>query len=312
MEKALMDLLPRLIPGILSPQINAVLYSVWYESNNGYNYLWPVLELMVPGFDPIIPIQIPVWADYYDIFRFAQAYLLYFQLQTKMNFHYNDRTCSGIFLRAIQHTDYADTVTTLQAQVNTYCKFDDGYLPSHLCLHGLATRIHQNAMARLRDIASPRICCFDGGSSQIQGAPTINRFDWNIRSKCWRGGSGDAGDIRWDQAYASPRGSIRFVTHRVEDPPHKPRGQGRLARPDRNRRPFLLDVQCDSCKHVGHVAKHCDMLATAICLEHYMERDLSSTVWDSIDQDWLARWKEHLGNPDKTPPPSPPGICRGA
>jgi hypothetical protein len=43
------------------------------------------------------------------------------------------------------------------------------------------------------------------------------------------------------------------------------------------------------------------MLATAICLERYMKRDLSSTVWDSIKQDWLACWKERLGNPDKTP-----------
>jgi hypothetical protein len=37
-----------------------------------------------------------------------------------------------------------------------------------------------------------------------------------------------------------------------------------LARPDRNRRTFLPDVQCAACKRVGHVAKHCDMLATAI------------------------------------------------
>jgi hypothetical protein len=43
------------------------------------------------------------------------------------------------------------------------------------------------------------------------------------------------------------------------------------------------------------------MLATAICLERYMKRDLSSTVRDSIEQDWLACWKERLGNPDKTP-----------
>jgi hypothetical protein len=56
MGKALMDLLPCLIPGSLSPQINAALYSVCYESNNGYDYLWCVLELLVPGFDPIIPI----------------------------------------------------------------------------------------------------------------------------------------------------------------------------------------------------------------------------------------------------------------
>ena len=73
MGKALIDLLPRLIPGSLSPQINAALYSVRYESNNGYDYLWRILELTVLGFDPIIPIKIPVWADYNDVFQFAQA-----------------------------------------------------------------------------------------------------------------------------------------------------------------------------------------------------------------------------------------------
>jgi hypothetical protein len=49
MGKALMDLLPCLIPGSLSPQINAALYSVRYKSNNRYDYLWCALELTVPG-----------------------------------------------------------------------------------------------------------------------------------------------------------------------------------------------------------------------------------------------------------------------
>jgi hypothetical protein len=40
MCKALMEVLPWLIPGSLSPQVNATLASVCYESNNGYDYLW--------------------------------------------------------------------------------------------------------------------------------------------------------------------------------------------------------------------------------------------------------------------------------
>jgi hypothetical protein len=43
------------------------------------------------------------------------------------------------------------------------------------------------------------------------------------------------------------------------------------------------------------------MLATAICLEQHMKKDLLPTVWDAIKKDWLARWKECLGNPDVTP-----------
>jgi hypothetical protein len=43
------------------------------------------------------------------------------------------------------------------------------------------------------------------------------------------------------------------------------------------------------------------MLATAICLERYMKHDLSASVRDSIERDWLDRWKSRLGNPDNTP-----------
>ena len=297
MAKALMELLPHLIPGRLSPQINAALYAVRYETANGYDYLWRVLELTVPGFDPVIPIQIPAWGDIGDIFGFSQAYLLYFRLQGKMNFHYDDRTRSGIFLRAIQNTDLADTVTTLQSQVNSFRDTDEGYLPPHLRLHGLATSIHQNIQARLRDIVSPRARRVNASHSLIQGPPRINRV----------GRDGVGRDNRQPHTRfrneSTPPHDHRDRALRTRDHGHDrpPRPQGRLARPDRNRRPFLPDVQCDACKKVGHVAKHCDMLATAICLERYMKHDLSAPVRDSIERDWLDRWKSRLGNPDRTP-----------
>jgi hypothetical protein len=117
--RALMDLLPRQLPGSLSLRITT-LAAVWCETNNGYDYLWRVLELTVPGFDLVVAIQTPQWADSNDIFHFAQAYLLFFRLQGKMHFHYTDWTRSGIFIRAIQHLDYADTVTTLKSHVNSY------------------------------------------------------------------------------------------------------------------------------------------------------------------------------------------------
>jgi hypothetical protein len=55
--RAMMDFLPRLIPGTLSMRVDVTLAAVRSESNNGYDYLWRVLELYVPGFDPIIPIH---------------------------------------------------------------------------------------------------------------------------------------------------------------------------------------------------------------------------------------------------------------
>ncbi len=92
MCKAPMELLPWLIPGSLSPQVNATLMSVRYESNNRYDYLWRVLELTVPGFNPTVPIHAPIWLDVKDIFQFAQAFLLFFCLQAKVKFHYDNRT----------------------------------------------------------------------------------------------------------------------------------------------------------------------------------------------------------------------------
>jgi hypothetical protein len=43
------------------------------------------------------------------------------------------------------------------------------------------------------------------------------------------------------------------------------------------------------------------MLATTICLECYMKKDISSTIQDAIKKEWLAKLKERLGNPNITP-----------
>jgi hypothetical protein len=83
--------------------------------------------------------------------------------------------------------------------------------------------------------------------------------------------------------------------------PRPQRNPARLARPDRNRHPFLPNVQCAACKRVGHMAKHCDILATAICLKCYMKRDMSNSVQDTIKKDWLACWKDCLENPNCMP-----------
>ena len=274
MCKAFMELLPWLVPVTISPQVSAVLASVRYESNNGYDYLWHVLELTVPGFDPTVSITVPSWADADDIFHFAQAYLLYFHLHAKLNFHYDDRTRSGIFLRAIQFSEFADTVTTLQSHLNSFCEeFEDGYLPPHLHLHGLATSIHQNAQAHLCNIATPRAHRLDGNFSRIQGVPICNRIgcDETPRGSGFKDRGADHVDCtcgRFDHdQHRGGRSNPPSSSCNLDRGGCTPRGRGQLARLDRNCRPFLPDVQCAACKRVGHVAKHCNMLATAICLE---------------------------------------------
>jgi hypothetical protein len=314
MSKAIMELVPRLIPSSLSPQVNALLALVWFESNNGYDYLWRILELTVPGFDPTIPIKVPTWSDADNIFHFAQAFLLFFRLQAKVKFHYDDRTRSGMFLCLVQYTEFADSVTTLLLHVNSYWQeFDNGYLPAHLRLHGLATSIHQTTQGRLCDIASPRVRFLQhdkyngrsdgsasGTSPQIQSVPKVQRLErqrGHAQDAQHRGRGGGGEHCEGDSHSGRNDRNSAGTPARGR----APRGPGRLTCPDRNRRPFLPDVQCDACKRVGHVAKHCDMLATAICLKRYMKVNLSPQLRDSIEKEWLDCWKERLGNPSQTP-----------
>ncbi len=79
--RVLLEVLPRLLPRLHS-QITTIVYIVRMESGNGYDLMWRVLELGVPGFDPAIPIRLPVWSDG-DIFEFASSFLLYYRLQLK-------------------------------------------------------------------------------------------------------------------------------------------------------------------------------------------------------------------------------------
>jgi hypothetical protein len=116
------------------------------EFNNGYDLLWHVMALTVPGFDPVIPVCIPVWRDN-DIFKFASSFLLCYHLHVKKGIYHDDCTRSLTFLQAITEPAYTDGVTSLLTCVCNYYYYateDDGYLPSHLCIIGLATQIHKS------------------------------------------------------------------------------------------------------------------------------------------------------------------------
>jgi hypothetical protein len=60
----------------------------------------------------------------------------------------------------------------------------------------------------------------------------------------------------------------------------------------------MKDEQCAACRRVGHVAKNCDMLTTAVCLEKYMKKNLSPSLRDQVEKEWLECWKEKLDKPD--------------
>ena len=141
----LLELLPRLLPR-LDTQVSSIVNMVHIESGNGYDLLWRIMALSVPGFDPTIQVKIPIWMDD-NVFEFALSFfLLYFRLQAKKGVVQNDCTHSILFLNAISEPAYADAITTLYTCVTNYNSgLDDGYLPASLCVMSLATQLHNNA-----------------------------------------------------------------------------------------------------------------------------------------------------------------------
>ena len=89
---AFMEVLPRILPDSDS-QVTSV---VRVESNNGFDLLWRVLELAVPGFDPSLQLNAPVWMGNV-IFDFCLDFVLYFRLQTKKGLVHDERTKSLTF-----------------------------------------------------------------------------------------------------------------------------------------------------------------------------------------------------------------------
>ena len=85
-----LELLPRLLPKT-DDEVTSIINMVRMESNNGYDLLWRILELMVPGFDPTFPVKIPTWSDE-GIFDFAHAFQLYYRLLSKKGDFHDDKT----------------------------------------------------------------------------------------------------------------------------------------------------------------------------------------------------------------------------
>ncbi len=74
---AWMDVLPSLLPQSDSG-VELGKFLVGYESNDGFDLMWQVMELAVPGFKSTNPVQLPSWTAASDILSFCQEHLLYF------------------------------------------------------------------------------------------------------------------------------------------------------------------------------------------------------------------------------------------
>jgi hypothetical protein len=266
--------LPRLLPTSDS-QVTSLVTVVRAESNNGFDLLWWVLELAVPGFDPSLQISAPVWFDD-DIFDFCLSYVLYFCLQAKKGLVHNERTKSLTFLQAVREPAYVDVITTLQAHIDTYLsKLDFGYLPPNLCMMGLAAQMNKNAWAWVREVL-PRVArrlAWDQDGRHLS-TPEIQRYHLprvfrteNPRDRLQYVNAGARTlDRRFDgrdYGRGAHRPSPQEANHDSTRRPGRDGPRGCYARPDHNQRNWDPDITCAACKRRGHPASNCDMLAMA-------------------------------------------------
>jgi hypothetical protein len=278
------------------------------------------MELAVPGFISTNPVQVPMWTAALDILSFCQEHLLYFRLQSKHNMFFSSRTQTNNFLLNIQQSEYANVVTTLQSHVNAYsCEDDDGYLPTNLCINGIATLIHTNAVACVHDVAHSllRVHHAFGNTGYGSWAPSDFLNDADLPLCAIQGYLPQVYCVDQGQDHNCPSPSGRPY---VRDgsagcggpdyccpPPcdwngsNNGRDGGRpspfdcLIHPDQNRCGLLRNVQCDACKRIGHVTTNCDMLAMALFLDKYVRQSLSDEDKRKVGLAWLHMHKDKLG-----------------
>jgi hypothetical protein len=217
----------------------------------------------------------------------------------------------NIFLWAIAPSNYADVVTTLQTSVNANRNpEDDGYLPDHLRINGIATMINNNAKHCVQDVGTPRINRVTGSDDVWEMVhATGDAKDSNYYPYCHVQGyyprafhleqgrertPGGQGFERW--GFDGGRsGDCRGPDHRNPDPL-----KGCFARPDKNWHEFKPNVQCNACKRVGHEAATCNVLAIALFLDCY-KSDMSEADKSQLKSKWITRWKDRVGQPAWTP-----------
>ena len=203
------------------------------ESNNGYDLLWRILELTVPGFDPTFPVKIPTWSDE-GIFDFAQAFQLYYRLLSKKGDFHDNKTRSTTFLQAINDYTFADLITTLLTCID-FSMDDDGYLPGSLCIMGLAHQLNKAAKLHAKSVfpQANRL----GGETRgpfdvpIQGSPYIFGMDAGGRDRPPPRDGRDGRDNRGGRGF-QPRPFTPGGRNGGSRPPPADHPCGRFVRPD--------------------------------------------------------------------------------
>jgi hypothetical protein len=296
---AILEILPRLLP-TTNTEILTIVSSVSNASRNGYDLFRRILELSVSGFDPTVPIAQPQWKRDSITLNFCQGHLLYFRLQAKKGVFFMSRDHTNIFLRAVASSEYADVVTTIQTSVDTYRHpDDDGHLPDQFRLSEIAMLVHNNAKHRLCEFHTPQIHRTSApDETWVDGYNTDNPL-YLVQGYCPQ--------IHWleQKGDCPPAGRVAQCGSRNGDrqdrPPTQGSRQGQYNCPDQRRHPFKTGVQCAACKQIGHEAANCDMLAIALFIDRYTNKEMSDKEKADLENRWLGHWKDKLGMPARTP-----------
>lgn len=316
--KGMMELLPHLIKTTMSPIYNATLRTVRSESANGYDLLWRLLRLFVPGFDKSKPIVIPFWTEDSDIFDFAKLTTIYFRLQQLHHAIFSDYDKSTTFLNGLAGSAYSDQVNTLLTTVDSHNlehswsdAGDAGLLPEHLRIPALASRLHHFVQRRMTNALQP----FANRANFNEPYPEHAHPEHRNASRLGRGDY-DTGPRTRDNTTTGypqysdpgrhrPSGILRTPNRTTTAQPSRARfpqpTRGSLPNPSRTRRPFV-NTQCPACGKTGHTTQTCDMLAMAISLRRFLRDQVSTEMMTKIEEDWLAKHRDRLQQTDSRTP----------
>jgi hypothetical protein len=132
---------------------------------------------------------------------------------------------------------------------------------------------------------TPRVLCLDQDCNRVD-----NDCDRGGRRELDRRGFPDFRDRGFrDPDHGGPPGGCRG------DVP-----QGCSIRPDQRRRPYMPDVICAACKRHCCLASSCNMQAIALFIERH-KKQLSESEKLVIEENWIAHWKDKVGQLARTP-----------
>jgi hypothetical protein len=183
---AFMEILPRLLP---TPdlEVEAKISAVCSKSKNGYDLLWRILELAIPGFDPTITIEQPRWTRDTNILEFCRGHELNFRLlakKTRSTTLGPVPTCSCAALPRWTMLTLSQCSNPISICTDTLT--NKGFLPQHLCLNGIATMLHDNTKAHVHDIGTPRLHMTRGFTPESDSVDKDELPYYHIQGYCPR------------------------------------------------------------------------------------------------------------------------------